>query len=166
MKPLQHASDSRPADLQACAAEILETAPAVFRFIRTEMRRHRGALSVPQFRAMLFLERTPDVSVSALARFLGLSLPAASRLADGLVRKEFATRKIQPGDRRRAALAPSPRGRIALAAARRATLERIAATLAPLPPAERRAVWTALQRLRGLFQPEERPTASGGQPWT
>ncbi len=125
------------------------------------MRSHRGALTVPQFRTMLFLDRTPGASVSALAQFLGLSLPATSRLAEGLVRQGFVKRTPSPGDRRRSALTLHPRGRIALAAARQATLARLAAAVAALRPAERDAIGIALQRLRGLFQPEAHPAAPG-----
>ena len=152
MKRLQNAMISRSPAPAGCAAEILETAPLLFRFIRAEMRRHRGGATVPQFRAMLFLDRTPAATVSALAQFLGLSLPTASRLAEGLGRRGFLARKIQPGDRRRAALALLPRGRRALESARRATQRKIAAATAPLAPDDCAAIRAALRRLRDLFQ--------------
>jgi DNA-binding MarR family transcriptional regulator len=138
---------------EGCAAEILETVPAVMRFIRTQMRGHRGSdLSVPQFRTLLFLSRNGGASLSALAEFLGLSLPATSRLVEGLVRKDFVVRRIPPGNRRLIALALSAGGRRTVAAARQATESRLAEVVAPLPAGERTAIQRALRTLREKLQ--------------
>ena len=136
-----------------CAAEILETVPALMRFIRAQMRGHRGPeLSVPQFRTLLFLSRNGGASLSALAEFLGLSLPGASRLVEGLVRKNFVVRRIPPGNRRLIALALSARGRRTVAAARQATETRLAEVVAPLPADQRAAIQRALRILREKTQ--------------
>jgi DNA-binding MarR family transcriptional regulator len=138
---------------EECAAEILETVPAVMRFIRAKMRRHRGPeLSVPHFRTLLFLSRNGGASLSALAEFLGLSLPATSRLVEGLVRKNFVVRRIPPGNRRLIALALSARGRRTVGAARQATESRLAEVVAPLPAGERAAIRRALRTLREKLQ--------------
>jgi DNA-binding MarR family transcriptional regulator len=140
-----------------CAAEILETVPAVMRFIRAQMRGHRGPeLSVPHFRALLFLSRKGGASLSALAEYLGLSLPATSRLVEGLVRKNFVVRRIPPGNRRLLALALSARGRRTVAAARQAAESRLAEVVAPLPAGERAAIGRALQTLREKLPVKER----------
>jgi DNA-binding MarR family transcriptional regulator len=137
-----------------CAAEILEAVPAVMRFIRVQMRRHRSsALSVPQFRALLFLSRSPDASLSALAEFLGLSLPAASRLVEGLVRKNFVVRGIPPGNRRLVVLSVSARGQRTVDAARQATERHLAGVVASLRNDERATIRRALRTLREEFQP-------------
>ena len=139
---------------EECAAEILETVPAVMRFIRARMRRHRGPeLSVPHFRTLLFLSRKGGASLSALAEFLGLSLPATSRLVEGLVRKNFVVRRIPPGNRRLVALALSAGGRRTVGAARQATESRLAEMVAPLPAGERAAIGRALRTLREKLQP-------------
>jgi DNA-binding MarR family transcriptional regulator len=138
---------------EKCAAEILETVPAVMRFIRAQMRRHRGPeLSVPQFRTLLFLRRNGGASLSALAEFLGLSLPATSRLVEGLVRKKFVVRRIPPGNRRLVALALSARGRRTVGAARQGTERRLAEAVAPLRARERAAIRRALRTLREKLQ--------------
>jgi DNA-binding MarR family transcriptional regulator len=138
-----------------CAAEILEVAPAIIRFIRAQMRSHRGAdLSVPQFRTLALLRRSRGASLSVVAEFLGLSLPAASRLVDGLVRHGLVTRQIPERDRRQVALSVSARGRATWDAARRATQQRLAEVIAPLTPAQRARIQEALRILRGSFQPE------------
>jgi DNA-binding MarR family transcriptional regulator len=136
-----------------CAAEILETVPTVMRFIRAQMRCHRRSdLSVPQFRTLLFLGRNRGASLSALAEFLGLSLPGTSRLVGGLVKNNFVVRRIPPGNRRLVALSLSARGRKTICAARRATERRLAQVVASLPAAERAAILRGLRMLREKFQ--------------
>ena len=138
---------------ERCAAEILESVPTVMRFIRAQMRHHRGPeLSVPQFRTLLFLRRNEGASLSALAEFLGLSLPATSRLVEGLVRKSFVIRQIPPRNRRLVSLALSARGQRTIDAARQATESRLAQVVASLPPIERAAIQRALRILREVFQ--------------
>ena len=60
--------------LDTCAAEILEVVPQVMRTIRTEMRQRRASgLSVPQFRAMIFVNRQGQGSLVEVAESLGLT---------------------------------------------------------------------------------------------
>lgn len=136
-----------------CAAEILEAVPTVIRFIRAQMRRHRGSdLSVPQFRTLAFIHRNPGTSLSALAEFIGLSLPAASRLVEGLVKKKLVSRRTPAGNRRLVALSISARGDRTVSAARRATVRRLAGVVAPLHEDERGAIQNALHTLRREFE--------------
>lgn len=152
MQQLQHGTIAS-ASAGGCAAEILEAVPAVMRFIRSQMRRHRGAdLSVVQFRALVFLSRSPGTSLSVLAEFLALSLPATSRLVEGLVRRNLVDRRIPPGNRRLVALSVNAHGRRIICAARQATEKRLAEVLAPLRNDERTAIQHALHTLREEFQ--------------
>ncbi|MBI4578561.1 MAG: MarR family transcriptional regulator, partial [Planctomycetes bacterium] len=87
MQQLRKATVRRASSGQ-CARHLLATVPVVMRFIRHEMRRHRrGGVTVPQFRALVFVSNHADASLSAMAEHLGLSLPAASRLVQGLVQR-------------------------------------------------------------------------------
>jgi DNA-binding MarR family transcriptional regulator len=105
-----------------CAAGLLASVPAVMRFIRQEMRAHRQAqLSVPQFRALVFVSLSDEPSLSAMAEHLGLSLPAASRLVDLLVKRGLMGRRVDVADRRRVSLSLTARGRATCRRARRAT---------------------------------------------
>jgi DNA-binding MarR family transcriptional regulator len=136
-----------------CAAEILDMVPAVMRFIRAQMRRHRGSdLSVPQFRTLAFLSRSPGASLSTLADFLGLSLPATSRLVEGLVRKSLVVRRIPPGNRRLVALSVSVRGQRTVSAARQATEKQLSKAVASLGNDDRAVIQRALRTLREGFQ--------------
>jgi DNA-binding MarR family transcriptional regulator len=139
---------------RGCAAEILEVVPAVMRFIRTQMRQYRGPdLSVPQFRTLVFLCSSPGASLSVLADFLGLSLPATSRLVEGLVRRNLVDRRIPSGNRRLVSLTVSAHGRKIICAARKATERRLADVMSALPIKDCVAIQRALQALRKRFCP-------------
>src|SRR5208337_1289416 len=88
-----------------CAREVLDVVPTVMRFIRTEMRSHRALeLSVPQFRSLVYIERTAGTSLLGVAEQLGLTSPSACKLIDGLANRGMVTRGESPGDRRRVTL--------------------------------------------------------------
>ena len=104
-----------PTSPDMCAQEILEVVPAVMRAIRAEMRRHRTAdLSVPQFRALAFINGKADASLSDVAEHIGLTLPSMSKIIEGLVTRKLVTRQTHPTDRRRLMLALTARGQTAL----------------------------------------------------
>src|SRR5215510_2417726 len=95
----------RVTPVRQCAGEIMETVPAVMRFLRTEMRHHGTPfLSVPQFRVLVFLYRHPGASLSSVAEHLGVTCPTASVLVDRLVRRGLVDRTTYPQERRRVAL--------------------------------------------------------------
>ncbi len=134
---------------KSCAGEILDAVPVVLQFIRAQMRRHsRSDLSVPQFRTLVFLDRSPGSSLSTLAEFLGLSPPATSRLVEGLVRKRYVVRRTPSGNRRIVALALSTNGRKSVRIARRAAETRLAEVIASLPARECAAMQRSLRILR------------------
>lgn len=61
-------------------------------------------LSMQQLRAIYFLRDEGEMSVGRLAEFFGIGLPAASLLADRLVRSGYVGRRDDPADRRRVLL--------------------------------------------------------------
>jgi MarR family transcriptional regulator for hemolysin len=135
-----------------CAHEVLEVVPLVMRTIRAEMRSHRTPdLSVPQFRALAFLNRCEGASLSDVAEHIGLRLPSVSKLMDGLVERSLVKRETHPDDRRRVTLALTARGRTMLQTAHEATRACLAGRLATLPVSERAAVAQAMRILHPLF---------------
>ena len=134
------------------ARHLLETVPLVMRTIRSEMRSHRAPdLSVPQFRALGFIDRNPGASLSDVTEHMGLALPSVSKLVDGLVARALATRQEDRADRRRVVLRLTPAGRDTLAAARKATQQRLAARLATFSDNDRAAISQAMTLLRSAF---------------
>lgn len=61
-------------------------------------------ISMQQLRAMYLLRDEEEASVGRLAELFGIGLPAASLLADRLVRAGYVERRGDPADRRRVLL--------------------------------------------------------------
>src|SRR5260221_5587048 len=61
-------------------------------------------ISMQQLRAMYFLRDEEEISVGRLAELFGIGLPAASLLADRLVRSGYVERRDDPSDSRRGLL--------------------------------------------------------------
>lgn len=139
---------------ELCAQELLDVVPLVMRAIRTEMRSRRSRdLTVPQFRALLFINSHPETSLSDVADHIGLTLPTLSKMVDGLVTRNLVSRKPCPEDRRRIELTITSRGRVQLESARKGTQDRLAEILSSLSEADRNLVLQASQALRPIFTP-------------
>jgi DNA-binding MarR family transcriptional regulator len=135
-----------------CAGAVLNVAPPVVRAIRKMMREHRLAeLSVPQFRALGLLIRSPEASLSAVADYIGSSLPAASRMIDGLVAKNLVARKECCRDRRQVSLELTAMGRSAFLESRQATRRQLAQRLAGLSETQRQTVMEVMGWLGEVF---------------
>ncbi len=151
---------TQPVSEGRCAAVLIDVVPLVMRALRDEMRRHRAAgLSVPQFRVLMFLGHRQEATLSQVAEHVGLTLPSASRMVDGLAARKLVTRRISPSDRRCVTLALTTRGRSRLESAHRAAQLRLAAMLGALSAEERLTVVQAMDVLRPVFTPRRTPEA-------
>ena len=136
----------------SCAGAVLETSMLVMRAVRRELGRHRPqGLSVTQLRGLACVDTQPGASLSQLAAFVGLTMPAASRLAASLSRRRLLAQRVARGDRRRSELRLTAAGRAALSGARRLTLAYMTGIMARLTPAERSEVAHAMRRVRPLL---------------
>lgn len=136
------------------AREILDIVPSVMRMIRTEMRSQRSAdLAVPQFRALMFINRNPGGSLHSVAHHLGLTAPTVSKMVDGLVLDHIVWREPSPKDRRQVTLTLTERGQEILEQAHHATQARLSEVLAQLTPHESEIVMQAMKYLQPLFIP-------------
>ncbi len=98
-----------------CAKQLIDTIPLVMQFMRRQMRNASShELSIAQLRSLNFISVHDRPSLSDAADFIGLSLPAMSRLIDSLVRKELVTRTACPNDRRHVRLGITEAGQAAL----------------------------------------------------
>lgn len=141
---------------ETCAPHVMDTVPLVMRVIRVEMRSHRTPdLSVPQFRALLFVSRRAGVSLSEVAEHLGLTLPSVSKLIDRLVERDLMIRERASDDRRRVILTLTLAGQKALQSATQATQARLAELLGALSPEECATVIEAMHLLRRAFSAVE-----------
>ena len=126
--------------------------PLVMRTIRTKLRERRAAdISVPQFRAMAYINRNEGASLSALSTHIGLTLPSMSKLIDGLVSRNLITRTGHSQDRRRVCLALTPRGREELNADYGHTQKYISEKMTDLAETDLQAITQAMRILKELF---------------
>lgn len=154
-------SESNSASSADCARQVLDVVPAVMRPLRQQMRSHRAAgLSIPQFRALCFVERYDGASLSAVAEHLDLSLPTASRMINGLVERGYMQRRSSEDDRRHMSLSLRPRGQAVMKAARQATQQFLADKFRDLSAAQREALCVAMHALHEVFERDmPHPTA-------
>jgi len=139
--------------IDTCAQDLMDTAPKIMQAIRVEMRRGLGAnISIPQFRTLAFIQRNLDSSLSNLAEHLGLTLPSASKLVDGLVKQKLVIRQESKTDRRRLTLGLTAAGASIVNSARTNAQANLAGKLEGLSLAELEAIHQTLQLLRPLFQ--------------
>ena len=152
MQRLRYASQS--ADAERCAKDILGVVPEVMQYIRRQVRSSRKhPFTVPQIRSLIFANVEEEPSLSKLAEHVGLSLPAASRMVDLLVRRGLLKRESGSGDRRRVSLATTARGRSEFQRARGAAAKAMSVQLAGLTPTQRSVLSEAMRLLSGVFTP-------------
>jgi DNA-binding MarR family transcriptional regulator len=121
------------------------------------MRPHRKGLSLPQFRALVLVDRQPEASLSEIAEQCTASLPTTSRLIAGLVAKGLVTRKGCSDDRRQLELAITRHGRGVLDAAWMGVLQHMEEELDPFTDPERKVIYDAMKLLQKKFGTLELP---------
>jgi DNA-binding MarR family transcriptional regulator len=131
---------------------MLEVIPAVMDALRHAMRNHVGdQLSVPQFRCLQFIAHQPGASVSAVAAFLGVTLPTASAMVDRLARAGAIAPQTAADDRRRSQLHLTSAGKAQLAEIRLGARAELAQVLATRSVEELRTLHAGLTVLRQVF---------------
>jgi DNA-binding MarR family transcriptional regulator len=147
---LQEALATAP---ELCAREVMDTVPLVMRFIRKEMRSRRApSLSIPQFRVLTFLSRTPGAPLSSVAEHLGVTRSTASAIVDRLVRRKLVDRMKHPEERRSVVLTLTSAGAQHLQHAREAASGSMAKVLAGLPAGDLLQVTQGLTLLGRAFK--------------
>jgi DNA-binding MarR family transcriptional regulator len=101
-------------------------------------------MSFTQVKMLFLLEDGREHSLSELAGHLSLSLPAASRAVDGLIQRDFVTRRESAEDRRSRLIALSDHGREVVERMLRARLQTLDMFVADITPEERNNLLTAL----------------------
>jgi DNA-binding MarR family transcriptional regulator len=116
------------------------------------MREHRlPELSVPQFRTLSLLSFSPEASLSTVADYIGSSLPAASRMMDGLVARNLVARTTCCHDRRQISLQLTSLGQKCFLESRQATRRQLVSCLAGLSEAQKDSVVSAMKFLGEIF---------------
>jgi DNA-binding MarR family transcriptional regulator len=116
-----------------CARVLLDVLPLIMDFVRSEMRRSPAPpVSVPQFRALVFLKRNGGACLSDVARHLGVSMATASAMIERLVRQGLVEREPLPQERRRVALNLTETALVLVSQAQASTLESLGELLSQL----------------------------------
>jgi DNA-binding MarR family transcriptional regulator len=155
---------SRPPSTADVAAAVVNAAQLVLRLLRAEVRRqHPVNLSVTQLRALDYLSANPDTSLSAVADYVGLTLPSASVLIDGLARRRLVGRRAAPRDRRRLRLRVTAAGQGALRKTLDAARAALADRLGALAPRDRALVARAMAHISAAAAPRGHAAATHGR---
>ena len=93
------------------ARKLVDTVPPVLWFMRRHMWQHRKGLSVPQFRALCWVNRCPHASLASVANHLDTTISTASRVVTGLVEQGLLNRSEGTDDRRQISLTITARGK-------------------------------------------------------
>lgn len=110
-------------------------------------------LSITQLKALNVLDRcVAELSVKELGQALGLSLPGASRTADGLLRRGLLERREDEADRRVKRVRITDAGREVVRRIETARLQGLQAWAATLPDAQRDALAGALRPILSDLQ--------------
>lgn len=134
------------------ASEVLDTVPMVMRIIRRNFRARRDPdLTLPEFRALAYINRNPGCALNEVAEFVGVEAPAASKLVESLVQRGLAKREADASDRRRVQLNVLPKGQTSIHTVREHTREFLDEKLAQLSPAQQAAVIEAMHILKDAF---------------
>ncbi len=132
------------------AQELSEAIAPVWAFIN---RRSSASLfqvvadlgsSFSQVKMLFLLEDGGEHSVKEIANRLGLSLPAASRAIDGLLEKDYVTRRESAEDRRSRLVELTEHGREVIARVHRARVETLATFAEDLTESERQGLYDAI----------------------
>ncbi len=166
VKPFEQSIKSSPrpvpakiaASADSCAALLLETAPRVLRAVRLAIANAEApALTIPQFRALHFIQDHPGASLSATSDFLGLTLPSSSKLVDHLVRRGLLIRVDASDDRRRMILRITAKGDALLHNAQTLVRQHLAGMLNRLGSTELAALHSTLWLLQESFPSHRGP---------
>jgi DNA-binding MarR family transcriptional regulator len=132
----------------------METIPLVMQFLRSQMRSHNSPdLSVPQFRALAFLDRHPGASLSAMAEHLGVTRATASAIAERLVQRNLVDRRERPEERRHIVLKLTQAGSEYLQQVRNTSRAEIAKMFASLSVKQRQRIVEGLSILSEAIVP-------------
>ncbi|HET7029579.1 MAG TPA: MarR family transcriptional regulator [Candidatus Limnocylindrales bacterium] len=144
MDSSRHGPSAAPAET---AEQLFSAVSGLSRRLRREMRQNAGDLTVPQFRALRYVERHPGTGLSPLAIHLGMSRSSASALVDRLERAGLVRRSVDPDERRRIRIELEPSGTAAVRTAVASTHAWLQGELGSFSSAERRRLVDSLELL-------------------
>ncbi len=118
-------------------------------------------LNLSQLKAIVLLEHHATLTISQLAKLLGLGNPAASLLVQKLVQEGLVERSEDARDRRRTFVRPTARGAGLIASRRENAQANLRRWLSQLSDAELQSLQQGLGALVRVVQAEQAPEGDG-----
>jgi DNA-binding MarR family transcriptional regulator len=146
-----------------CARQILDLTPRLMHWLACRLREQSEAtsLTMPQFGALLYVQRCGGCSQSDVARWRDVAAPTMSRTVDALVEKGLLERRRLADDRRRVFLHLTAAGERFVAEVYAHMEQALAQELASGNPEQRAVIAAGLVELAALIK---RQTAPGSSP--
>ena len=153
-------------DREALADQVLSAYGQVFRAVQavSDPLWIELDLSMAQLKGLVALRSGGPMTISHFAEVLGVGKPAASMLADGLVRHGLADRADDAVDRRRTLVRLSPRGEDLVVRLRQGGRDRLRAWLAQLDEEDLAALARGLAALAAVGGDPDCGTAAEREP--
>ena len=139
-----------PAHDDALAADLYAFVSFLQKSCNSDLFEAIGAveLSLTQIKLLHYLEDQPrELTLKEAAELVHVSMPAASRMVDDLVRRGFAMRREDEDDRRMKRVCLNDAGRAVVRTLNAARLNRLERFTSSLTPPQRRSLNDALTRL-------------------
>jgi DNA-binding MarR family transcriptional regulator len=130
---------------------VMQTAHQVMRLVHKEHAKRGVVLSMQQGGLMMFISHHPGCSLSDMAKRVGTTSSAASKVVDGLVERGFVQRETDPDDRRRITLSLTEAGQADKDSVDRMAESFVAEKLCPLSAKERDLLAEAMKLLASVF---------------
>ena len=134
------------------AGQVLDVIPGVMKLLRRELRAAaQSELSIPQHRVLAHLYGGYSTSAE-LAELQGVSLPAISKMIDGLAKQGFIRRSFKQGNRKQVFLKLTDKGRARYIKSKEMAQARLAVNLAELSLNDQATLEKGLKVLERLME--------------
>lgn len=136
-----------------CASRVIDVVPAINCCIHSEIRQQKSSsLTIPQLRALAFLQTNNCSSLTELAEYLVVASASASTMVERLVQKKFITRTEHPQLRRQVVICLTAAGEDHLQEVRQITGDRFDEKLKHLPTDQLKKLLDGLEELSQIFE--------------
>lgn len=129
---------------------LFEAGARVISSLRQDLIASIEELSIPQFRVLAALKRSPELSLADQARLHGVTPPAMSKIVEALVQKGLLEREIDEADRRINRHRLTDTGQAISETAERAIIERLVARMSHLSATEQKSIAQAVPALEKM----------------
>lgn len=151
-----------PPSARAIAIQICDLMPLIERAVSSELRRSKHFVTPSHLVILAALAQGPS-TLSGLSEISAVSLPTMSNSISTLVKRGWVKRNQATGDRRFIKIELTPKGWKTLTDIREHIELYLTAQIAPLKPAERTGLKSALKTLHETFRNSSEDASKGSR---